>query len=492
MILKEHIQNHKKSNRPNCKNANKIILYSPRKLEAKGLTSLHLLLLEGLVELVDNGDTEKDTGSGTDGTEEIGNDGEGTDAHTTEGGGGGDVPIEDVDDGSITVALHDHLGIPELLGNITGGGAGHLDPGLGEEGAGGEDKDEVKDGVEGVVDDLSQRGGRADVVGDATDGDHLTTLVVLPLAEKTNEDIGRGTVVQELGDEVQVGNQGSLEDNGHVRGVEQLDGVGSGLSTVLLVLDGEVNAPSLEVDNDHEDEDGSEQVGEVGQVLAVDGLLEGADLVIAGDEKVEEGDDGSLELGAAAGVDGGGTEGLPNDVLADVGGNEKTDTTSEAVSLLKELIEGEDDETGAEELGDDDEGVTSTNGAEISIHTTNDVGNGLTDCNEDTKELLGTLEEGAVLLDVVVHLNDSRTGQKLHDQTGCNNRTDAELHEGAAVRGQDNAHPVEGIGRLGALDAVDGDLAAHQEDEQRNGRPQDLLAERDLFSTQVIRFAYIL
>ena len=456
------------------------VCFPRKKLEAKGLTSLHLLLLEGLVELVDDGDTEKDTGSGTDGAEEIGNDGEGTDAHTTEGGGGGDVPVEDVDDGGITVALHDHLGIAELLGNIAGGGTGHLDPGLGEEGAGGEDENEVEDGVEGVVDDLSQRGGRADVVRDATDGDHLTTLIVLPLAEKTNEDVGGGTVVQELGDEVQVGNQSSLEDDGHVGGVEQLNGVGSGLSTVLLVLDGEVDTPSLEVDNDGEDEDGSEQVGKVGEILAVDGLLEGADLVIAGDEKVEESDDGSLEFGTAAGVDGGGTEGLPNNVLADVGGNEKTDTTSEAVSLLKELIEGEDDETGTEELGDDDEGVAGTNGAEVTVHTTDDVGNGLTDRDEDTKELLGTLEEGAVLLDVVVHLNDARTGQKLHNQTGCDNGTDSELHEGAAVRGQDDAHPVEWVRGLGALDTVDRDLAAHQEDEQRDGRPQDLLAERDL------------
>mmetsp|Transcript_1937 Transcript_1937/g.5612 ORF Transcript_1937/g.5612 Transcript_1937/m.5612 type:complete len:425 (-) Transcript_1937:27-1301(-) len=378
------------------------------------------------------------------------------------------------------MALHDHLGVTELLGDVAGGGTGHLDPGLGEEGAGREDEDEVEDGVEGVVDDLGKGGGRADVVGDATDGDHLAALVVLPLAEKANENVGRGAVVQELGDEVDVGNQGRLEDDGHVGGVEELDGVGSGLSTVLLVLDGQIDAPSLEVDDDGEDEDGGGEVGKVGEVLAVDGLLEGADLVIAGDEEMEESDDGSLELSSAASVDGGGTEGLPDNVFTDVGGNEQTDATSEAVSLLKELVEGEDNETGAEQLSDDDEGITGSDGTEVTVHATDNISDGLADRDEDTEELLGALEEGAVLLDVVVHLDDAGASQKLHDQTGRNDGTDAQLHEGAAVRGQDDAHPVERVGRLGALDAVDGDLAAHQEDEQRDGRPQNLLAEGDL------------
>ena len=35
-------------------------------------------------------------------------------------------------------------------------------------------------------------------------------------------------------------------------------------------------------------------------------------------------------------------------------------------------------------------------------------------------------------------------------------------------------HPVEGVGALVRLAAIDGDLAADQEDEQRNRRPQDL------------------
>ena len=50
------------------------------------------------------------------------------------------------------------------------------------------------------------------------------------------------------------------------------------------------------------------------------------------------------------------------------------------------------------------------------------------------------------------------------------------LHAGrGAEHGARSPHPVEGIGALVSLAAVDGDLAADQEDEQRDRGPQDLL-----------------
>jgi hypothetical protein len=54
---------------------------------------------------------------------------------------------------------------------------------------------------------------------------------------------------------------------------------------------------------------------------------------------VEEGDDGALELGAAARVDGGGRERLPDDGLADVGGDEQGDARAKSVPLLQQLIQ---------------------------------------------------------------------------------------------------------------------------------------------------------
>ena len=279
------------------------------------LAVLLLLLHEGLVKLIDDGDGEQDARSGSDCPHEIGNDRQGADAHPAERGGRGDVPIEDVNERRIAVALHDHLVVPKLLRHVSRRRARHLDPRLGEEGARRQDEDEVEDRVEGIVDDLGEAGGRGDVVRDAPDGDGLSALAVLPLAQNAHEDVRRGAVVQELADEVEVRHERGLQDDGHVARVKELDGVGPLLAAVLLVLDGEDDAPSLEVNDDGEDEDGGEEVGEVGKVLAVDGLLDRADLVVARDEEVEEGDDGALELGAAAGVDGGGAEGLPDDVL---------------------------------------------------------------------------------------------------------------------------------------------------------------------------------
>ena len=93
-------------------------------------------------------------------------------------------------------------------------------------------------------------------------------------------------------------------------------------AALRAVLDGKIDAETLKVDDDEEDEDGGHDVGHVGQVLAVEGLLErllsgeiGAssrslavrppdrgclELVLAGEDEVEEGDEGPLELGACS------------------------------------------------------------------------------------------------------------------------------------------------------------------------------------------------
>mmetsp|Transcript_30829 Transcript_30829/g.66633 ORF Transcript_30829/g.66633 Transcript_30829/m.66633 type:complete len:351 (+) Transcript_30829:714-1766(+) len=334
--------------------------------------------------------------------------------------------------------------------------------------------------MEWVVDDLSEGGGRRDVVCNSSDGDGLSSLAVLPLAENAHQDIGGSAVVQQLTDEVEVGNQSSLKDDRHVGSVEQFDGVCTLLSTVLLVLNGEDNPPSLEVDDNDKHENRGGEVGQVGQILSVHGLLDGADLVIARDEQVEQCDDGTFELGTASGVDGGGTEGLPHDVLANVGGDEETDSAPESVSLLEELVEGQHDESGAEELGDDEEGVTGSDGGEVSVHSADDVGDGLAHGDQNSEQLLGSGEQRSVLLHVVVYFDDTTSRQQLHDQPGSDDGGDTKFHEGTTVGGEDDTHPVEGIGRLGGLDTIDGDLTADKENEECNSRPEDLFTEWDL------------
>ena len=143
----------------------------------------------------------------------------------------------------------------------------------------------------------------------------------------------------------------------------------------------------MEVDDDHEDERSRDEVGDVGEVLSVKRLNEGRPLVVPRDEEVEERDDGSLELSSLTGVDGGGGEGLPDYVLTYVGGDEEGDSGPEAVALLEELIEDNNNETSEDELEDNEEGVSGTEGAEVSVHSADDVGDGLADGDEDSEEL---------------------------------------------------------------------------------------------------------
>ena len=159
------------------------------------------------------------------------------------------------------MSLHHHLVIPELLGNVASARSRDLDPGLGEEGARCQDEDQVKNSVEGVVDDLRERCGRRDVVSDPAHGDALSPVAVLPLAQNANQDVGRRAVVQQLRDEVEIRDQGRLKNDRHVRRVEELDGVGPLLTAVLLVLDGEYDPPTLEVDDHDEDEYRGRKVG---------------------------------------------------------------------------------------------------------------------------------------------------------------------------------------------------------------------------------------
>ena len=130
---------------------------------------------------------------------------------------------------------------------------------------------------------------------------------------------------------------------------------------------------------------------------------------------MEERDDGALELGAASGVDGRGAERLPDYILADVGRNEETDAAAQAVSLLQQLVEGENDESRAEELGNYEEGVAGPDGGEVAVHAAHHVGYRLSHGDQYAEKLLGPSEKSAVLLDVVIHLDDATTGEKLHN-----------------------------------------------------------------------------
>lgn len=267
---------------------------------------------------------KENTSTAAQGTEEVGRDGESTDARTTERGSGRDNTLQFLVHALLTVTGHHKTLVLELLGNIAGSRAGHFNPGLGEQSAGDEHETDVHSGVDRVEESLLEVERRGHVVSDTGGSMELCgSLPRLPDTKEFDQQVVRETRVQHLTDEEDVGAQGRLEHNGHVRGVEEADGVGSTHSTLAGRLDGDLNAEALEVDDGSEDDECSQKVHNVGQVLAVEGLTQSTLLVGPGQQEVEESDDGAFELRATASVDGRRRERAPHNGLANVGGNEE-------------------------------------------------------------------------------------------------------------------------------------------------------------------------
>ena len=123
--------------------------------------------------LVDNGDSEQNTSTRSDGTQEVSHNRESTNAQTTEGSGSGDVTVETLLHLVITMSSNDHLLFTELTGNITSRRTRNLDPSLGEEGTGTQHKGQVEESVERIREQLSNSGRRRDVISKSTNRDSL-------------------------------------------------------------------------------------------------------------------------------------------------------------------------------------------------------------------------------------------------------------------------------------------------------------------------------
>lgn len=226
------------------------------------------------------------------------------------------------------------------------------------------------------------------VVDKTRDGEHLRrALTSLPNSDHLDQKVVAEARVEHLTDEEDVGRQSRLEHDGHVGGVEETDGVRTAHTTLARGLDGNLDAETLEVDDSGEDGNSSDQVHDVGQVLAVESLLEGELLVGPGDQKVDKGDDGTLELRTSASVDGGRRESLPDNRLADVGSDEERNTTAETVALLEKLVEKNDDQSGGEELENEENADTGTEVRGLAVETGQDVNAGLAEGQDNGEEL---------------------------------------------------------------------------------------------------------
>ena len=118
----------------------------------------------------------------------------------------------------------------------------------------------------------------------------------------------------------------------------------------------------MEVDDGSENSNGSQKVHDVGESFPVECLLERSRLVVPGEQQVEKSDNGTLEFGSSASVDSVWRECLPNDVFTNVGSDKERDTGSETVAFGQELIEEHDNEGRGDELEDEQEADTGTEG----------------------------------------------------------------------------------------------------------------------------------
>lgn len=268
------------------------------------------------------------------------------------------------------------------------------------------------------------------------------SLTGLPGTEKADKEIVREPRVEHLADQEDVGGQSRLQHDGHVGRVEEADGVRAADTTLAGRLDGDLDAETLEVDDSAENDEGRNQVHDVGQVLAVEGLLKGNCLVRPGEQEVDQSDDGTLELRATTSVNGGGGEGLPHDGLADVGRNEERDTASKTVALLEELIEENDNQTSNDELDDEQNADTGAEVGGLAIETGDDIDDSLAERQEDSEELLGRLVELAIGLQVEVDVNEVGASEELEDHSGGDDWRDTKLHQSTAVTRHHHTQPV--------------------------------------------------
>ena len=197
---------------------------------------------------------------------------------------------------------------------------------LNREGGTSNDKGDVEEGVDGVGECLEEGPGGGDVVDESSDGDDLALVAgFLPLSEDGGDEGASEVAVHHLREEVDVGDEGRHEDDGHVGGVEESDGVG-GIRGGLLVGQLEGHLEALEVDDHEEDENGAHYVAEVGQLLSEEGVVDGSQFVVSEEDAVEEFNEGSfvlLDVGVSAFVlEGEGGEAVPGDCFGHIDGDE--------------------------------------------------------------------------------------------------------------------------------------------------------------------------
>lgn len=363
------------------------------------------------------------------------------------------------------MAGHHETLVLQLLGNVTRSRARDLDPGLGEQCAGNQHEADVHGRVDGVEEGLLEVQRRRHVIGNTRRSVELSgAFAGFPDTEELDEQVVREAREQHLADEEDVGAQCRLEHNGHVRGVEQADGVRSAHAALAGRLDGDFNSETLQVDDGSENEESSQEVHDIGKVLAVERFAHGTLLIGPGQEQMEQSDNGTLKLRTTTSVDGRGGKGSPDDRLANIRGNKERDTASETIALLKKLIEKNNDQAGNNELNNQEYADTGTKITGLTVETSKNVDTSLTKGKDNSEKLLSSLIQFTIGLEVQVDIDQVGTGEELKEEKSQvrtakrpkhqaietylknhprrNNRSNTQFHQRPAITSQHHPQPI--------------------------------------------------
>lgn len=316
--------------------------------------------------------------------------------------------------------------------------------------------------------------------------DHQT-YHYLPHTQQAHKNVVWETREEHLRQHEDVGRQGRLQHDWHVRRVKQLDGIVGAMSTKAVRFDGNLHSEALEIDDNAKDERSGHQVGQVGQVGAVELFPECTRLVTTSEQQVEKRNDGSLKLGScgrtkslrlhafsAAGchesltsssIDGGWTECTPNDALTDVGGNEERDPRAQTIALLQHLVQQNHNHASNCQLDNQQRARHHAKRLGFAVHACHHRHKRLSKSDDQRKHyprtsatqisqgmsvtrhttFLGSAEQSAILLQAVVDLDHIRPSQQLHHHARSDDGRDPKLHQRATVGCHDHTHPIQRI-----------------------------------------------
>lgn len=191
-------------------------------------------------------DSHENTSAAAESADQVAGNRESTDTSTTKGGGSRDDTLELTVHGLVTVSSHHETLLLQLLGDIPRARTRDFDPSLGESGASKKHVSHENRRVNRVEKGVLDVERWAHVVNQAADRKNLSAaLTSLPHTNHLNQKVLGQPVVEHLRNKEHVRGESRLEHDGHVRGVEETDGVGPAHAALAGRLDGDLNTETF-------------------------------------------------------------------------------------------------------------------------------------------------------------------------------------------------------------------------------------------------------